>query len=108
MNLGLDALRTNSRRARREDRAGREAVRGETEASPLQGLLTEEQRVRVRAVLARLKPEHGQALLMGSSGFTCKEMAAVLGIKPDSLYVIIGRAKAKFEQEYLKLYGRQQ
>lgn len=106
MNLGLDALRCNSRRARREDVAGREVLRTEKAESPLNDLLAQEQRSRVRAVLTRLKPEHGQALLMGSSGFSCKEMSAVLGIKTDSLYVLIGRAKAKFEQEYLKLYGR--
>ena len=108
MNLGLDALRSNTRRARREDQASREAVLTGSSESPLTGLLAEEQRTRVRTVLARLKPEHGQALLMGSSGFTSKEMAAVLGMRPDSLYVLVGRAKAKFEREYIRLYGRQQ
>ena len=63
---------------------------------------------RVRGVLALLKPEYSQALLMTSSGFTCKEMSGVLGMKTDSLYVLLGRARAKFEQEYLKLYGGQQ
>jgi RNA polymerase sigma factor (sigma-70 family) len=106
MNLGLDALRTNSRRVRREDLAGQEALRQESPGSPLQDLLAEEERTRVRTVLARLTPEQSQALLLGSSGFTCKEMSAVLGMKPDSLYVLTGRAKTKFEQEYLKLYGR--
>ena len=48
----------------------------------------------------------GQVLLMGSSGFTCKEMAALLGVKPDSLYVLISRAKSQFEKEYVNLYGR--
>ena len=108
MNLGLDALRTNARRVRREDQAGRDALRREAPDSPLQDLLAEEERGRVRNVLAQLKPEHGQVLLMGSSGFTCKEMSAVLGMKPDSLYVTVGRAKAKFEEEYLKQYGRRQ
>jgi len=108
INLGLDALRSNARRARREDRAGREALRSDKPEGPLHDLLAEEQRLRVRTVIAQLKPEYGQALLMSSSGFTCKEMAAILNVKTDSLYVLTGRAKAKFEQEYLKLYGRQQ
>ncbi len=43
---------------------------------------------------------------MGSSGFTCREMAEVLGVKTDSLYVLISRAKAQFEKEYVSLYGR--
>ena len=49
--------------------------------------------------MARVNPTQSQVLLMGSSGFTCKEMAAVLGAKPDSLYMLISRAKAQFEKE---------
>ncbi len=108
MNLGLDALRADSRRLRREERAGREKLMNDTVESPLNDLLAEERRDRVRAVIAQLKPVQGQVLLMGSSGYSCKEIAAVLGIKPDSLYVLIARAKAQFEQKYLGLYGRTQ
>jgi RNA polymerase sigma-70 factor (ECF subfamily) len=108
MNLGLDALRAHNRRVRREERAGREALMNETQSGPLNDLLAEERRERVRNVIAQLKPVQGQVLLMGSSGFTCREIANVLGLKPDSLYVLIARAKAQFEQRYLKLYGRTQ
>jgi len=110
VNLGLDALRSNSRRSRREERAHQQNLTGgtgqETPGNPLYELLAEEQRDRVRNVLSRLKPVQGQVLLMGSSGFTCREIAAVLGVKPDSLYVLISRAKAQFEKEYVNLYGR--
>lgn len=105
VNLGLDALRANSRRVRREDRSQREMA-NQPPANPLYELLAEEQRDRVRSVLALLKPLQGQVLLMGSSGFTAKEMAALLGVKPESLYVLISRAKAQFEKEYVNLYGR--
>jgi len=109
VNLGLDALRANSRRSRREEQAQREGLaegRGGATPGPLYELLAEEQRERVRNVICRLKPVQGQVLLMGSSGFTCKEIAAVLGVKPDSLYVLISRAKTQFEKEYVSLYGR--
>jgi RNA polymerase sigma-70 factor, ECF subfamily len=106
MNLGLDALRANSRRALREDRAHREALRNEAPGNPLYDLLAEEQRERVRTVISQLKPNQGQVLLMASSGFTCKEIAAVMGVKSDSLYVLISRARAQFEKEYVSLYGR--
>jgi hypothetical protein len=43
-----------------------------------------------------------------NSGFTCKEIAAVPGVKPDFLYVLISRARLQFEREYVKLYGREQ
>jgi RNA polymerase sigma-70 factor (ECF subfamily) len=106
VNLGLDALRANSRRSRWEEKAQREELRLEAPANPLYELLAEEQRERVRTAICQLKPIHGQVLLMGSSGFTCKEIAGVLGVKPDSLYVLISRAKAQFEREYVNLYGR--
>jgi RNA polymerase sigma-70 factor (ECF subfamily) len=109
VNLGLDALRANSRRSRREEQAQLEQRRGvenENPANPLYELLADEQRARVRSVISRLKPIQGQVLLMGSGGFTCKEIAAVLGVKSDSLYVLISRAKAQFEKEYVSLYGR--
>jgi RNA polymerase sigma factor (sigma-70 family) len=112
MNLGLDALRANSRRSRREGLAHREGLShreelaNRTPGNPLYELLAEEQRERVRTVISRLKPIQGQVLLMGSSGFTCKEIAEVLGSRPDSLYVLISRARAQFEKEYVSLYGR--
>lgn len=106
MNLGLDALRSKSRRVRREEQAHRDTLAHETPGNPLYEMLAEEQRERVRTVIARLKPIHGQVLLMGSSGFTSKEIAAVLGVRLDSLYVLISRAKAQFEKEYTGLFGR--
>ena len=108
VNLGLDALRSNSRRLRREDQAQRDETiaRNEAAGNPLYELLAEEQRERVRNVLCRLKPVQGQVLLLGSSGFSCKEIAVLLEMKTDSLYVLISRAKAQFEKEYVSLYGR--
>jgi len=111
INLGLDAIRANTRRVRREERAQQENAAdllpgAQTAGNPLYELLAEEQRERVRAVMARLNPVQSQVLLMGSSGFTCKEIAAVMGAKPESLYVTISRAKAQFEKEYVSLYGR--
>jgi RNA polymerase sigma factor (sigma-70 family) len=106
MNLGLDALRSNTRRSRREERAQVDRAMEETPANPLYQLLADEQRERVRTVVSRLKPIQGQVLLMGSSGFSCKEIAALLGVKSDSLYVLISRARAQFEKEYVSLYGR--
>jgi RNA polymerase sigma-70 factor (ECF subfamily) len=106
MNLGLDSLRANSRRLRREDRAQRESLADESRGNPLYELLAEEQRARVRTVISQLKPIQGQVLLMQSSGFACKEISAVLEVRLDSLYVLISRARAQFEKEYVSLYGR--
>ena len=106
MNLGLDAVRANSRRSRREETAQR-IFRTET-SNPLAELLAEEQRERVRTVIGRLKPAQGQVLLMESSGFSGTEIAEVLGVRLDSLYVLLSRARTQFEKEYVRLYGREQ
>lgn len=108
LNLGLDALRANSRRSRREQRAGRDALRDASPRGPLQELLAEEQRQRVRDVIARLRPVQGQVLLLSGGGFSGKEMAGLLGMTPDALYMLLARAKAQFEKKYVELYGREQ
>lgn len=108
MNLGLDALRAKSRRLRREETAGKETLRSAEPPGPLNELLIEEQRIRVRAVIAQLKPIQGQVLLMGSSGFSGKEMAALLGMNADALYMLVARAKARFEKKFVEMYGREQ
>ena len=108
MNLAFDALRADTRRLRREERTGREILLQENPENPLNTLLAEERRDRVRAVISQLKPIQAQALLLGSSGYSPKEIAALLGLRPDSLYMLIARAKAQFEKKYLRLYGRTQ
>lgn len=105
MNLALDALRSNARRLHRETEAERAASSAKA-PDALQDLLAEEQRVRVRSVLARLKPAQAQILILGSNGLSYRDIAVMLGLKTDSIYTLVCRARARFEQEYLKLYGR--
>ena len=66
--------RIHAGRAAKNSRNAR--LTNESPGNPLYELLAEEQRDRVRNVIAQLKPIQGQVLLMGSSGFTCKEIAA--------------------------------
>ena len=42
---------------------------------------------------------------MSSSGFSTRETADVLGVKPESVYTLLGRAKERFEKKYTHLYG---
>jgi RNA polymerase sigma-70 factor (ECF subfamily) len=105
MNLALDALRANARRTRREGAAGPDLRRHDNAADALNTLLVEEQRQRVRAILATLKSVHAQALLLESDGFSCREVAGILGVKPDSIYTLVARAKVQFERAYVDAYG---
>jgi RNA polymerase sigma-70 factor (ECF subfamily) len=104
-NAGLDALRTNSRRRRREAAAGWEGIHAAAAPSALDGILAEERRVRVRAVLGALKPREAQLLLLRSSGLAYRELARALGIEPASVGTMLARAEAEFERRFRARYG---
>ncbi len=105
IHLALDTLRSKLRRAHRETEAERAGLAANA-PDALQDLLSEEQRVRVRRVLARLKPAQAQVLILGGDGMPYRDIAVTLGLKTDSVYTLVCRARSRFEQEYLKLYGR--
>jgi RNA polymerase sigma factor (sigma-70 family) len=60
MNLGLDALRVRNRRTKFEGSAAIEARRHEFQVNPLDAVLADERRERVRKVLAAMNPVRAQ------------------------------------------------
>jgi RNA polymerase sigma-70 factor (ECF subfamily) len=106
-NAGFDALRTNSRRRKREEAAGRDGIHAAPAPDALDALLTEERRVRVREVLGGLKPRDAQLLLLRASGLAYREVAATLGIEPASVGTMLARAEAEFERKFRARYGEQ-
>ena len=104
-NAGLDALRTNARRRRRESAAGWQGIHAAAAPSALDGMLAEERRERVRAVLGALKPREAQLLLLRSSGLAYRELARALGIEPSSVGTLLARAEAEFERRFRMRYG---
>ena len=106
INAGLDAVRSNSRRKRREERATATSANSK-EPEALEWLLTEERRERVQRVLAALKPRDAQMLLLRSSGMSYRELAETLGIQPGSVGSMLARAEQEFERRYRARYGGQ-
>ena len=104
-NAGFDALRTNSRRRKREEAAGLEGIHAAAAPSALDAMLAEERRGRVRAVLGALKPREAQLLLLRASGLAYRELAATLGIEPVSVGTMLARAEAEFERRFRARYG---
>ena len=104
-NAGFDALRTNSRRRRREEAAGAESLRAAAPASALDGMLRQERCARVRTVLAALKPRDSQLLLLRADGLAYRELARTLGIQPGSVGTLLARAEAQFERKFRLRYG---
>ncbi len=102
-NLGIDALRAAARRRKYEDAAARS--KEDTAPSPLQDVLRAEQRRRVRAVLAIIKPAQAQILILRAAGLSYKELADVLEVNPAGIGTMLSRAQAEFRKAYLELHG---
>jgi RNA polymerase sigma-70 factor, ECF subfamily len=102
--MGIDALRAASRRARIESAAAAEAECTHSN-SPLGGLIQSEEQLQVRRVLARLRPAEARILVLRSSGFSYKEIAAAFGIRPGSVGTLLNRAESAFEKAFGELFN---
>jgi RNA polymerase sigma-70 factor, ECF subfamily len=107
-NAGLDAVRGNARRRRKEDAASRERLRAEGDNGALDLLLRQERGAQVRAILAALKPREAEVLLLRSEGMAYREIAQALGVAASSVGTILARAEREFERKYRARYGGQQ
>jgi len=105
MNLGFNALRTQKRRARYEEQAGRLMSASTTSPDPAEAAERTDQRRRVRAVLAQMQPRAAKVLILRFSGFTYAEIAAAIGVAPNSIGTLLARAEGEFENIYRKLEG---
>ena len=101
--LGLNALRARQRRQRYEGAAGMQALEQSASADPLVELEQAEERQRVRATLARMKPRLASLLVLRYSGLSYAEIAAALGIAAGSVGTLLARAEADFERRYRNL-----
>jgi RNA polymerase sigma-70 factor (ECF subfamily) len=98
-NLGLNALRARKRRQHYELDAGKWEI--ETRVSdPAQIVADEEERARVRAVLATMDARQAQLLTLRYSGLSYAELAAALNIAPTSVGTLLARAEREFEARY--------
>jgi len=104
-NAGLDALRSNARRKRREENA--EPTGAGAAEDALQGMLRAERCQRVRQILGGLKPRDAQLLLLRANGLAYRELAETLGILPNSIGTLLARAEAEFERKYRARYGEE-
>jgi RNA polymerase sigma factor (sigma-70 family) len=106
-NIGIDTLRAGARRRKYETEAAR-LREGAAAATPLDDVVREEQRRRVRAVLAAIKPVQAQILILRASGFSYKELADVLQAQPSGIGTMLSRAQAEFRRIYLQLHGHEE
>lgn len=91
----LNAVRSDSRRARRESAA---AV-PERLPDAADEVLARDDRARVRAALGRLPQSQGLVLVLRHSGMTYQEVAAVLAMPVSSVGTTLRRAEAAVRKE---------
>jgi len=103
----IDAIRANRRRGLEEPFEDVNFVPGEDRGDgPLSRLLRGERIARVRAVLARLKTEKAQILLLRYSGLSYREIAEAMQIRANSVGAMLARAEAEFSMRYERQEGR--
>ncbi len=103
--LGIDALRTASRRREHDPEAGKRLAEASAVAGPLEDVLHAERVRNVRAALATLKPAQAQLLALRASGLSYKELAEAMGVKSTSVGQSLARAEAAFEKAYRRIGG---
>ena len=104
INAGLDTVRSNTRRKRREEAVGAGSLRTAAPGA-LDQLLQQERCARVQDVLAAMKPRDAQLLLLRAGGCAYRELAQALGIQAGSVGTLLARAEAEFERRYRSRYG---
>lgn len=104
-NAGLDALRSNLRRRRREQAAHDESLRLSPDGGALEELLREERRLRVREILGEMKPRDAQILLLRAEGLSYRELAETVGVMASSIGTMLARSEAEFERRFRARYG---
>ena len=99
--MAIDELRKEARRIRNESRQAIRPV-GQT---PEEAHAAEEERNRVRLVLASLSPRQAELLLLRSRDLSYADVAAALSLNPSSVGTLISRAQQAFRKEYVTQYG---
>lgn len=104
--IGLDELRSRTRRARYESLLGLSPTSYAT-ATPEEVRCKNEQQEKVRLTLARIEPRQAEFLLLRSNGFSYDEVASILRLNPASVGTLLSRAQRAFRKEYIKRYGQE-
>ena len=92
----LNQLRSGRRRAAREEKV---STRPEPLADVADVVVSNEDRDRLRAALARLPRTQAVALVLRHNGLSYAEVAAALGLSPGSVGTTVRRAESALRKE---------
>lgn len=97
--LGYNTLRAAKRRGRYEAAAW-DALDPTALPDPADEAERGVERARVRVTLGRMPERDAQLLVLRYSGLSYREIAAALGVSPNSVGTLLARAEAEFEKLY--------
>jgi RNA polymerase sigma-70 factor (ECF subfamily) len=103
VHAGLDALRASSKRLQYERAAALSEQAQAAPDGPLDHLLREEERRKVRGALSAMKPERAQLLIMRAGGASYREISEMMQLRVGSVGTLLNRAEADFKKRYLQL-----
>jgi RNA polymerase sigma-70 factor (ECF subfamily) len=98
--LAYNAVRSETRRELREERARQQLGDEGAEEDPASSAAATETGERVRLALARLPDRQSRVLLLRHAGLSYRELAAALCVAPGSVGTLLSRAEAAFEDAY--------
>lgn len=98
LNLLRNAMTTRSRRRRLLTPARGAYVHSDASVAPDDALLSDESRVRVRAVLDAMPERDRQLLLLSADGYGYRDIAAALHLNAASVGTLLARARRAFRQ----------
>jgi RNA polymerase sigma-70 factor (ECF subfamily) len=101
LRLAFDSLKMRKRRRHYESRAPQAAPA----PTPEQSAERRERELRVRTVLAAMKPDQSTLLVLRSEGHSLAEIAGLLYLNPSSVGTLIARAETAFRKEYVHRHG---
>ena len=99
-NKGLNALRSQKRRGVYENEAGKMILDRSSPPNPAVIFERQEERQRVRQALSKMKKRSAKILILRYSGFSYAEVAASVGVRPNSVGTLLARAEREFERHY--------
>jgi RNA polymerase sigma-70 factor, ECF subfamily len=99
--VAIDELRRRSRREKYEQWFGASRQPDDPERSHA----AEDERKKVRRVLAALRSQDAQMIALRAEGLSYDELALTLNLNPASIGTMLRRAHESFRKEYVKRYG---
>jgi RNA polymerase sigma factor (sigma-70 family) len=103
--LGLNAIRSRNRRQRYEQEAGFDNLEKSSPGNPALTFERQQEKQQVRETLQGMPERSAQILILRHSGLSYAEIAAAIGVSPNSVGTLLARAEAEFESRYRKIEG---